>query len=213
MESSMLKEIKAAINYMEYKPLYLSKFYDIKSLLYKEIIENPEEYKVSSIFPNPLNDNKIIKCINILDKKYMQDREKIDLVRDESIELPIELKEIIKGFFIKQEKGIISLETKCQEIVDIYLNLPRGNSTNLYNIKLEEGFSIEIINIFNSYASEGFTLAFRFKEFMISIEPSSLEGIKGQGDVFIYILLKDKLYKDIAKKYFDISEILSFYKG
>ena len=60
--------------YMDYKPVMLAKFYDIKSLLFKEILENEDYYKVASILPNPGNDNKIVKCVNILDNKYMAGR-------------------------------------------------------------------------------------------------------------------------------------------
>ena len=74
MEIRDINEIRSAIKYMDYKPVMLAKFYDIKSLLFKEILENEDYYKVASILPNPGNDNKIVKCVNILDKKYMAGR-------------------------------------------------------------------------------------------------------------------------------------------
>ena len=78
MEIRDINEIRSAIKYMDYKPVMLAKFYDIKSLLFKEILENEDYYKVASILPNPGNDNKIVKCVNILDKKYMAGREVVD---------------------------------------------------------------------------------------------------------------------------------------
>ena len=60
-----LNEIKAAIKYMDYKPTILSKFFNVKSLLFKEIADDPEYYKAETIFPNPLNDNKIVNNIRI----------------------------------------------------------------------------------------------------------------------------------------------------
>ena len=53
MEIRDINEIRSAIKYMDYKPVMLAKFYDIKSLLFKEILENEDYYKVASILPNP----------------------------------------------------------------------------------------------------------------------------------------------------------------
>ena len=50
MEIRDINEIRSAIKYMDYKPVMLAKFYDIKSLLFKEILENEDYYKVAYFF-------------------------------------------------------------------------------------------------------------------------------------------------------------------
>ena len=96
MEIRDINEIRSAIKYMDYKPVMLAKFYDIKSLLFKEILENEDYYKVASILPNPGNDNKIVKCVNILDKKYMAGREVVDCTKTPGA-IPAEAAEVLKS--------------------------------------------------------------------------------------------------------------------
>lgn len=212
MEIRDINEIKLAIKYMDFKPNLLSKFYDVKALLFSEIVENEEYYKVESIMPNPLNDNKIVKCVNILDAKYTKTKEKIDCIKGD-FSLPKAAKEIMDNISIYTKGGSVFLKCGVDFLADIYINLPRENSTTIKNVNINKEMEFEIVNVFNAYASEGFTLAFRGETFSIAIEPSALEGIKGQGDVFVYVMDENAIYKDEASKYFDCKDILKIYKG
>lgn len=203
-----MNEIKAAIKYMDYKPALLSKFYDVKSLLFNEIVENEDAYKVSSIMPNPANDNKIIKCMNILEKKYMGKREKAG-----DAGIPEKAVSILKSIKTKTEGTAISLSVGSNITADVYLKIPRGNSMEIKNMKLGEDTWIHVMNFFHPYTSEGFTFAIRMEDMSISIEPSALDGIKGQGDVFVYVMTEYAVYQDFASKYFDTGDILSLYRG
>ena len=212
MDKKDLNEIKAAIKYMDYKPLLLSKFYDVKSLLFKEIQEDEEFYKASTVLPNPLNDNKIIKCINILDAKYTKNKEHYDCVRT-PVGLPEKAVEILKTMAVTEDGGSVNISVGTEITADIYINIPRGNSMEITNVKLGQDVRFEVMNTFNPYVSEGFIFAIRTEDLSISVEPSSLEGIKGQGDVFVYVMNENAIYKDEADKYFDVSEILKIFRG
>lgn len=212
MDTSTLNEIKSAIKYMDYKPAFLSKFCDIKSLLFKEIAENPEEYKVDGIMPNPGNDNKIVKCINILDKKYMSKKEIVDCTKTPA-SLPHEASDILKSISTKEEGASVRLSFAKEFKAGLYMNIPRGNSFTISNMSFDENVWLELINSYNTYYTEGFTLALHLEDMAISIEPSALEGIKGQGNVFVYVMTDEALYKDLGSKYFDVSTILKYYRG
>ena len=71
------------------------------------------------------------------------------------------------------------------------------------------------MNVFNTYLTEGFTLALRDKEnnIWVSIEPSALDGIKGSGELYVFVKIGNSFYRDLAIKYFDPEEILNIYRG
>lgn len=212
MELRDINEIKAAIKYMDFKPVLLSKFYDIKSLLLKEILEDEAFYKIESIMPNPLNDNKIVKCVNILDAKFTKGKEKVDCIKTPA-SIPAKAIEILDNVELSQVAGSLYLSVDKEFTADVYINIPRGNSTSISNVGINGNVNFEIMNAFNTYVSEGFTLCFRLDDMCIAIEPSALEGIKGQGDVFVYVMDSNAIYKDVASKYFDASKILDVYRG
>ena len=72
---------------------------------------------------------------------------------------------------------------------------------------------LTVMNLYNTYYTEGFILALHFDEFAVAIEPSALDGIKGQGDVFVYAMTKNAIYKDFGSRYFDVAAILKYYRG
>lgn len=212
MEAKDLNEIRSAIKYMEYKPELLSKFYDIKSLLLKEISENEDFYKVDSIFPNPGNDNKIVKCVNILDKKLMSHKEVVDCIKTPA-SIPEAAASVFRSIKVKEEASSVKLSFGMELEAGAYINIPRANSITISNMKLDENVWIELINTFNTYYTEGFTLALHLDDISVAIEPSALEGIKGQGDVFVYVMTENAIYEDLGSKYFDTSSILKYYRG
>lgn len=212
MDIRDINEIKAAIKYMDYKPALLSKFYDVKSLLFEEVVEHPDAYKVESVFPNPMNDNKVIKCMNILDKKFMGDKEVYDSIQT-SYGLPEKAVDILKSVRTKAIGASVRLSIDQELTADVYLYLPRGNNLTISNMQISGAVEFEVMNAYNTYVSEGFTLALRMEDIAISIEPSALEGIKGQGDVFVYCMTEHAVYKDLASKYFSTEDILANYRG
>lgn len=212
MDIKDINEIKAAIKYMDYKPALLSKFYDVKSLLFEQILENPDVYKADSVLPNPMNDNKIIKCMNILDKKYMGSRAVIDCTKTPG-ELPQKAVDILKNVKTRLAGAAVKLSVAQEITADVYLNIPRGNSFMISGMKLSESVELDVMNTYNTYVSEGFTLALHMKDLAVAIEPSALEGIKGQGDVFVYCMTESAIYKDFASNYFNTKDILTYYRG
>ncbi len=213
MTAKDLNEIKAAIKYMDYKPTILSKFFNVKSLLFKEIADDPDFYKAETIFPNPLNDNKIVKCINILNAKYTKDLVKADLTASESL-VPSPVAELLKGVRLINDHGAVGLKFTTDFKGDVYLNIPRGNEVELKDVEVKD-VTFNVMNVFNTYLTEGFTLALRDKEndTWVSIEPYSLDGIKGSGELYVFVKIGNSFYRDLAIKYFDPEEILNIYRG
>lgn len=212
MELRDINEIKAAIKYMDYKPALLAKFYDVKSLLFNEIIANEEFYKVDSIMPNPLNDNKIIKCMNILDKKYIGNKEVFDGTKS-AIGMPDKAAEVLRSVNTKVLGSEVFISIGTDMIADLYISIPRANSINISKAKLGSDVWFGVMNAFNTYVTEGFTFSISTEDISIAIEPSALEGIKGQGDVFVYVMTDNAIYKDYASNYFETKDILSIYRG
>jgi len=207
-----INEIRSAIKYMDYKPVMLAKFYDIKSLLFKEILENEDYYKVASILPNPGNDNKIVKCVNILDKKYMAGREVVDCTKTPGA-IPAEAAEVLKSIRATEDPVSVKLSFGKEMKAEVYMNIPRGNSLTISDMTITPETELTVMNLYNTYYTEGFTLALHFDDFAVAIEPSALDGIKGQGDVFVYAMTKNAIYKDFGSRYFDVAAILKYYRG
>ncbi len=212
METRDINEIRSAIKYMDYKPVLLSKFYDVKSLLLKEILEDEAYYKVSSILPNPGNDNKIVKCVNILDKKYMAGREVIDCTKTPG-GFPKAAADILKSVKTSVDAVSVKLSFEKELEAELYLNIPRSNSVTITNMKIDASTEIEVMNLYNTYYTEGFTLALHIGNLAVAIEPSALDGIKGQGDVFVYAMTEHAVYKDFGSRYFDVEAIRNYYRG
>ena len=212
MEIRDINEIQSAIKYMDYKPVMLAKFYDIKSLLFKEILENEDYYKVASILPNPGNDNKIVKCVNILDKKYMAGREVVDCTKTPGA-IPAEAAEVLKSIRATEDPVSVKLSFGKEMKAEVYMNIPRGNSLTISDMTITPETELTVMNLYNTYYTEGFTLALHFDDFAVAIEPSALDGIKGQGDVFVYAMTKNAIYKDFGSRYFDVAAILKYYRG
>ena len=127
--------------------------------------------------------------------------------------LPEKAVEILKTMAVTEDGGSVNISVGTELTADIYINIPRGNSMEITNVKLGQDVRFEVMNTFNPYVSEGFIFAIRTEDLSISVEPSSLEGIKGQGDVFVYVMNENAIYKDEADKYFDVSEILKIFRG
>ena len=197
---------------MDYKPVMLAKFYDIKRLLFKEILENEDYYKVASILPNPGNDNKIVKCVNILDKKYMAGREVVDCTKTPGA-IPAEAAEVLKSIRATEDPVSVKLSFGKEMKAEVYMNIPRGNSLTISDMTITPETELTVMTLYNTYYTEGFTLALHFDDFAVAIEPSALDGIKGQGDVFVYAMTKNAIYKDFGSRYFDVAAILKYYRG
>ena len=93
------------------------------------------------------------------------------------------------------------------------MNIPSGNSLTISDMTITPETELTVMNLYNTYYTEGFILALHFDEFAVAIEPSALDGIKGQGDVFVYAMTKNAIYKDFGSRYFDVEAILKYYRG
>lgn len=211
MTEQEFSEIKAAIQYMDTKPTLLSRFFNVKELLYEEIRRDPAAYKAESLFPNALNDNKIIKCVNILNARYTKDLKKYDLTAREE-EVPSEAADFLRKTSVVSHDGKVGIKTEADFTGDVYIRIPRENALTLQNISVK-GITFDLMNPFNLYVAEGFTLSFRRPDLWISIEPASLDGIKGSGELYVYVKKENAFYRDRASRYFDPDAVLQVFRG
>lgn len=211
MTDQQFREIRAAIQYMDMKPGILSRFYNVKELLYQEIRKDPEAYKAETLFPDPMNGNKIVKCVNLLNAKYTKKIVKFDLTGEDAA-VPAEAADLLQSVEVTEHDGTVGLTFHGDFEGDVWLNIPRSNSVTLRNTAVRD-VTFDVMGAFNPYQAEGFTLALRRPDLKISIEPAALDGIKGSGEVYVYVLTGDTFYRDRAAKYFTPDPILKVFRG
>lgn len=198
-----------AITYSDYNTNMLAKFYNVKSLLYNEMLADPEYYHTASLLPDPMKDKKINAAFGALEKKYVKGKTLVDACKTGEV-LPEEATAFLKGCSFEATSANIFL---CSPAVTEYeLKMPRG--IYLHAIGCAFGEKISIYDCFNIYPAEGFRIAYTLESgAKLAIEPSALDGIKGKGEVFVYYMKDNTIYKDFASRYFDVSCFLEYYKG
>lgn len=203
--------VREAIGLLKYEnkvPSMLSKFYDVKSLLLKEIERDTDNYYQL--------EKGIKKLWDSLEKKVLCDVKIYDLTSPIVFEpIPVELENILSRFVVVNSEICTEICVNQELQSNVYIYLPRGERITLYGVDNKPFTSYVVQNVFNVYSTEGFTLSFNNKSFSISIQPGSESGLKGSGEVYVYVWDKSEkiIYKDLARKYFNVDGILNLYRG
>lgn len=213
LDKRELSALSTFINYAESKSEMLSNFYDVQSLLLEKMESEPQMYKAKEIVGSPLSNGKIKKGFDMLDRKYVKKKTVVDAVKEEGAAIPEEIKQYFRKFSCRQTVAETYIQCHFDMICDVYMNIPRENKVNLHHVSVTEGTEFGVQNIFNLYGSEKFILAFRKEEIALSIVASAQGAVKGSGEVFLYAMTENFIYKDIASKYFDVTALLARFKG
>lgn len=213
LEKRELSALSTFISYAESKSELLSNFYDVQTLLLEKMESEPQIYKAKEVLGSPLSNGKIKKSFDMLDRKYVKKKTVVDAVKDAEAVIPEEIQGYFRGFSCRQTAAETYIQCHFEMVCDIYMNIPRENKLNLRHIPVTEGSEFGVQNIFNLYGAEKFVLAFRGEEIALSIVASAQGAVKGSGEIFVYAMTEDCIYKDTASKYFDVSALLERFKG
>lgn len=208
-----LSALSTFISYAESKSELLSNFYDVQSLLLEKMESEPQMYKAKEVLGSPLSNGKIKKSFDMLDRKYVKKKLIVDAIKDANAIIPDEIKEYFGKFSCSQTVAETYIQCHFDMVCDIYMNIPRENKLNLRHISVTEGSKFGVQNIFNLYGSEKFVLAFRGEKIALSLVASAQGAVKGSGEIFVYAMTEDCIYRDIASKYFDVAALLERFKG
>ncbi len=213
LDKRELSALSTFITYAESKSEMLSNFYDVQSLLLEKMESEPQMYKAKEIVGSPLSNGKIKKGFDMLDRKYVKKKMIVDATKDEGAVIPEKVRDYFGKFSCKQTVAETYVQCHFDMVCDIYMNIPRENKVNLHKISVTEGTEFGVQNIFNLYGSEKFVLAFRGEEIALSIVASAQGAVKGSGEIFLYAMTEDCIYKDVASKYFDVQPLLGRFRG
>lgn len=213
LDKRELSALSTFISYAESKSELLSNFYDVQALLLEKMESEPQMYKAKEVLGSPLSNGKIKKSFDMLDRKYVKKKTVVDGTKDAEAVIPEEIKGYFRGFSCRQTAAETYIQCHFDMVCDIHMNIPRENKLNLHRIPVTEGSEFGVQNIFNLYGTEKFVLAFRGEKVALSIVASAQGAVKGSGEIFVYAMTEDCIYKDTASKYFDVSALLGRFKG
>lgn len=213
LEKRELSALSTFISYAESKSELLSNFYDVQSLLLEKMESEPQMYKAKEVLGTPLSNGKIKKSFDMLDRKYVKKKTFVDATKDEQAVISEQIKSYFSKFSCEQTVAQTYVVCHFDMVCDVYMNIPRENKVNLQQISITDGAKFGIQNVFNLYGGEKFVLAFRGEELALSIVASAQGAVKGSGEIFVYAMTKDCIYKDVASNYFDVSQILQRFHG
>lgn len=208
LTEAQMNKIAFTIRYAESYPALLSKFYHVPQLLLDEMIKNPVNYKAQSVLEN----GNIKKSLSHLEREYIGSGKIKDLT-DTDERVPDKAAEFLSSLVCEFDGVAICIKTGMDFAGDIYQYIARRNHITTKNTVVPAGTVFQVQNRFNCYETEAFILAFRGTDFSVSITPASADGMKGRGEVFIYVLSNAGSYRDLASKYFDASSVLKLFRG
>lgn len=200
-------EIITTIKYTSVSFGTLGLFYDVRSLMSDRLLDNEVGYDaanftvgkeqgvIKKISKELLGDSRIINCTE-------EDTTRVD-------ELDSFLKQIKVEGNALQNKIVIGTDLNCQ----VYLELPRGNRVTMNQMLLKAGTEFVVQNKYNIYNTEGFTLAFVSDNWKAAIVPEAKDGMKGSGEVYLYVAEGGMVRRYLASNFFDVAPILMMYKG
>ncbi len=185
----------------------LNKFYDVKSLYLTKVLngEISEQTNGSS--------NKKVDFA-ALERAVLGNVKPVDLT-DLEDKIPV-IGNILESCKIESNPVQTKIMFEVNElnlICDVYIKLPRSVNTTLECVSITPQTKFCVQSRFNLYYTEGFTLALRHKDFLLSIYTSNSSGMKGLGEVLVSAFVNGNLYVDKLSKYVDVSEILNKYIG
>lgn len=204
--------IGMAIRYAESVPDVLSAFIDTKSKLMEEITANPDEYKIDKLGDNPMEGNKIKSCFSIMEKKFVGNTPVVNCIR-QKCDISSKYADILKSIHFLNTPSKTGISCDIEGVTDVYLNIPRGTNVTLSRITNTKDTIYFVQNAYNSYETEGFTFAIHFDHFRLALRTAAVAGIKGAGDLTLYLWTDTEIWVDSASKYMDIQPVLERFKG
>ncbi len=200
-------EIITTIKYTNVSFGTLGYFYDVRSLMSEKLLNNEEGFDAQNFTVG--KEQGVVKKIS---KALLGDSRVINCVEETSTKVE-NLDKFLKNLTVignaLENKVILGQPLNCQ----VYLELPRGNRLTIKNANLSEGTEFVVQNKYNIYNTEGFILAFVTDEWKLSIVPEAKDGMKGSGEVYLYVAEGNMVRRYLATSFFDITPILMMYKG
>ena len=200
-------EIITTIKYTSVSFGTLGFFYDVRSLMSSKLLNNEEGFDAKNFTVG--KEQGVIKKLS---KALLGDSRVINCT-DESSTRVEELDDFLKKIKVKgnalENKIILGQPLTCQ----VYLELPRGNRFTLNHVELTEGTEFVVQNKYNIYNTEGFILSFVTANWKVSIVPEAKDGMKGSGEVYLYVAEGGMVRRYLAANFFDVEPILMMYKG
>lgn len=207
LDQNQRNEIITTIKYTNVSFGTLGLFYDVRSLMSEKLLNNEEGFDavnftvgkeqgvIKKLSKAKLGDSRIINCTE--ENSTMV--EAVDSF----------LKSIKVTGTALENKVILGQALDCQ----VYLELPRGNRLTIGNASLNSGAEFVVQNKYNIYNTEGFTLAFVTDAWKVAIVPEAKDGMKGSGEVYVYVAEGGMVRRYLASSFFDVTPILMMYKG
>ncbi len=200
-------EIITTIKYTNVSFGTLGYFYDVRSLMSEILLNNEEGFDAQNFTVG--KEQGVVKKIS---KALLGDSRVINCVEEASTKVE-SLDKFLKNLTVignaLENKVVLGQSLNCQ----VYLELPRGNRLTIKNTNLSEGTEFVVQNKYNIYNTEGFILAFVTDEWKVSIVPEAKDGMKGSGEVYLYVAEGNMVRRYLATSFFDITPILMMYKG
>lgn len=199
-------KVMNAVRYEVNPASTLGKFMGTKLNLLREV-------ETGKINPDGIEYNNTKKGFHNLEKIYLTDSRIKSFIDSDGL-IEGRAGELLKNIKVVGNEYETKIYFTKNVIADVYINFNRGSYLEMEKIALGENTGFTVQHFSNTYASEGFTFAIRTDDVWISVEPGDLSGTKGAGEVYVYAKCEDdKVYVDLASKYFDSSDILKIYRG
>lgn len=200
-------EIITTIKYTNVSFGTLGLFYDVRSLMSDRLLKNEAGFDAPHFTAG--KEQGVIKKLS---KELLGDSRIINCTEDDSTrveDLDLFLKQLKVEGNALENKIVIGSDLTCQ----VYLELPRGNRVTMNQMALKTGTELVVQNKYNIYNTEGFTLAFVTDQWKVSIVPEAKDGMKGSGEVYLYVAESGMVRRYLANSFFDVTPILMMYKG
>ena len=206
LDQKQRNEIITTIKYTNVSFGTLGLFYDVRSLMSDKLLNNEEGFDAANFTVG--KEQGVVKKLS---KALLGDSRVINCTEEQSTMVE-SLDNFLKGITVTgnalENKIVLGQALACQ----VYLELPRGNRLTINNASLNCGAEFVVQNKYNIYNTEGFTLAFVTDEWKASIVPEAKDGMKGSGEVYVYVAEGGIVRKYLASSFFDVTPIMMMYK-
>ena len=200
-------EIITTIKYTSVSFGTLGLFYDVRSLMSNKLLNNEEGFDAAHF-----TSGKEQGVVKKLSKVLLGDSRVIDCTKETSTRVEA-IDDFLKSIIVVgnslENKVILGQDLECQ----LYLELPRGNRLTIGNANFNAGTELIVQNKYNIYNTEGFILSFVTDDWKVAIVPEAKDGMKGSGEVYVYVAEGGIVRRYLAASFFDVTPILMMYKG
>ncbi len=200
-------EIITTIKYTNVSFGTLGLFYDVRSLMSQKLLSNAEGFDAANFTVG--KEQGVVKKLS---KALLGDSRVVNCTDEDSTrveDLDMFLKSLTVEGNTLENRIILGQELVCQ----MYLELPRGNRFTMEKAVLAEGTALVVQNKYNIYNTEGFTLSFITENWKVAIVPEAKDGMKGSGEVYLYVSEGGMVRRYLASNFFNVNAILMMYKG